>query len=110
MCNKAQLAKTLETVCTQACLEKEKQPDLLLVGKHYSLDVATAGNSQYQTKADIVKSIMFNWANHDLLESGELDRLKRSLQSPTAIPSSKDLTTEQLAWEKEKLQMQLKQQ
>ena len=42
----AQLAKTLETVCTQACLEKEKRPDLLLVAKHYSLDVPTAGNSQ----------------------------------------------------------------
>ena len=42
--------------------------------------------------------------NHDLLDSGELDRLERSLESPTAVP------TEQLAWEKEKLQMQLKQQ
>ena len=70
----AQLGKTLETVCTQACLEKEKRPNLLLVAKHYSLDVPTAGNSQYQTKADIGKSIMFYWANHDLLDSGELDR------------------------------------
>ena len=70
----AQLAKTLETVCTQACLEKEKRPDLLLVAKHYSLDVPTAGNSQYQTKADFVKLIMFDWANHDLLDSGEMDR------------------------------------
>ena len=106
----AQLAKTLETVCTQACLEKEKRPDLLLVAKHYYLDVPTAGNSQYQTKADIVKSIMFYWVNHDLLDSGELDRLERSLESPTAVPSSKVMTTKQLAWEKEKLQMMIKQQ
>ena len=53
---------------------------------------------------------MFYWANHDLLDSGELDRLERFLESPTAVPSSKGMTTEQLAWEKEKLQMQLKQQ
>ena len=106
----AQLAKTLETVCTQACLEKKKRPDLILVSKHYSFDVPTAGNSQYQTKADIVKSIMFYLANHDLLDSGELDRLDRSLESPTAVPSSKGMTTKQLTWDKEKLQMQLKQQ
>ena len=53
---------------------------------------------------------MFYCANHDLLDNGELDRLERSLESPTAVPSSKGMKTEQLAWEKEKLQMQLKQQ
>ena len=50
-----QLAKKLEGEYTQACLEKEKRPGLLLVAKHYSLDVQTAGNSQYQIKTDIVE-------------------------------------------------------
>ena len=94
------MAKRLEGEYTQACLEKEKRPDLLLVAKHYYLDAPTAGNSQYQTKADIVKSIMCYWANHALLDSGELDRLERSFESPTAVPLSKGMTTEQLAWEK----------
>ena len=53
---------------------------------------------------------MFYRANHDLLDSVELDRLERSLESPTVVPSSKGMTTEQLAWEKEKLKMQLEQQ
>ena len=102
------MTKKLEGEYTQACLEKEKRPDLLLVVKHYYLDVPTAGNSQYQTKADIIKSIMFYWANHYVLDSGVLDRLERSLESPTAVPYCKGMTTQQLAWEKEKLKMQLK--
>ena len=53
---------------------------------------------------------MFYWAGHYFLDSGELDRLERSLESPTAVPSPKGMTSEQLAWEKEKLQMQFKQQ
>ena len=40
----AQLAKKLEGEYRQVCLEKEKPPDLLLVAKHYSIDVPTAGN------------------------------------------------------------------
>ena len=94
----AQLAKKLEGEYTQACLEKEKRPDLLLVAKHYSLDVPTASNSKYQTKAAIVKSIMLHWADNDLLDSAELDKFECSLEPPTAIPSSKGMTTEQLAW------------
>ena len=93
----AQLAKKLEGEYKQVCLEKEKRPDLLLVAKNYSLDVPTAGNSQCQTKADTRKSIMLYWANTDLLDSRELGRLERSLESPTAVPSSKGMTTEQLA-------------
>ena len=49
------LAKKLGGEYTQACLEKEKLSGLLLIAKHYSLDVQTAGNSQYQIKTDIVK-------------------------------------------------------
>ena len=87
----AQLARKFEGEYNQACLEKEKLPDLLLVAKHYSLDVPTAGNSQHQTKADFVKSIMFYWANHDLLDSSELERLERSLESPIAVLLSKGM-------------------
>ena len=84
-----EIGRACQAMYRQACIEKEKRPDLLLVAKHYSLDVSTVGDSQYQTKADIVKSIMLYWASNDLLDSGELDRLKRSLESPTAaaVPS-----------------------
>ena len=93
----AQLAKKLEGEYTQACLLKEKWPDLLLVAKHYSLEVPTPGNSKYQTKAAIVKSIMLHWADNDLLDSAELDKFECSLESPRDISSSKGMTTEQLA-------------
>ena len=53
---------------------------------------------------------MLYWANNDLLDSSELDNLERSLESLTAVPSSKGMMTEQLAWEKEKLKMQLEMQ
>ena len=48
---------------------------------------------------------MLHWADNDLLDSAELDKFECSLESPTAIPSSKGM-----AWEKDKLKMQLEQQ
>ena len=85
--------------CVHASVSRKKRKCLICYWSQNIIlfDVPTAGNSQYQTKADIVKSIMFYWANHDLLDSYELDRLERSLESPTAVPSSKGMTTEQLA-------------
>ena len=88
----AQLAKKLETVCTQGCLVKEKRPDLLLVTNHYSLDVPTERKSQYQTKAAIVQSIMSHWDDNNLLDCSKLDRFECSLDSCSIIKRNDDWT------------------